>query len=48
MQTPRSAAWFNGEDADPMLLGEKTDTSRSGSVDSDCRFDFWLLPAVFI
>ena len=26
-QTPRSAAWFGSEDAEPMLLGEETDTS---------------------
>ena len=25
MQTPYSAVWFGGEDADPMLLGGKTD-----------------------
>ena len=31
MQTPHSAAWFGGEDTDPMLLGEVTDTSPPGS-----------------
>ena len=33
--TPRSAAWF-GEDADPMLLGEGTDSSPPGSVICPC------------
>ena len=27
MQTPLSAAWFGGEDANPMLLGEVMDSS---------------------
>ena len=30
-QTLRSSAWFGGEDADPMLLGEVTDSSPPGS-----------------
>ena len=32
LQTPRSAAWFGSENADPMLLEEETDTSPPGSV----------------
>ena len=31
-QTSHSAAWFGGEDTDPILLGEGIDTSPSGSV----------------
>ena len=31
MQTPRSVAWFDDEDTDPMLLREETDTSPPGS-----------------
>ena len=30
MQTQRSATWFGGEDTDPMLLGEVTDSSPPG------------------
>ncbi len=29
-QTPCLAAWFGGEDTDPMLLGEVTDSSPPG------------------
>ena len=29
-QIPRLATWFGGEDADPMLLGEVTDSSLPG------------------
>ena len=47
-QTPRSTTWFGGEDADPMLLREGTDTSspldfRSPALDVTASYKKWLL-----
>ena len=40
IQVPLSAAWFGGEDADPILLREETDTfpPDSGSPDTGLTF----------
>ena len=43
-----SLVWFDGEDADPMLLGEGTNISPLGPGEPGCQPDFWLLPVVFI
>ena len=39
-QSPHSAAWFGGEYANPILLGEETDTSPLGSGESGSSLNF--------